>query len=66
MHANDLHLFPTVLEKNRGPEEGKKKLWNNMIFDNFFAFSTTNAFVAFLCINPELKRILRTDFESSF
>jgi len=47
--------------KNRGPEEGKKRLWNN-----FFAFPTTYAFVAFLCINPELKRILRTDFVFSF
>merc|ERR1739846_106465 len=68
MHANDLHLFPTMLKtfyKNRRPEEGKK-LWNNIIFHNFFAFPTTYAFVAFLLINPELQRILRTEFESSF
>ena len=26
MHANDFHLFPTVLEKNRRPEEGKEAL----------------------------------------
>jgi len=52
--------------KNRRPQEGKKKLWNNIIFHNFFAFPTAYAFVAFLCINPELKKILRIVFVSSF
>ena len=65
MHANDLHLFPTVLEKKEDLKK-EKKLWNNIIFHNFFAFPTTYAFVAFLLINPELQRILRTEFESSF
>jgi len=53
--------------KNRRPEEGKKKLWNNILFHNFFAFLLlTYAFIAFFCINPELKRILRTNFVFSF
>jgi len=51
--------------KNRRPEEGKK-LWNNIIFHKFFAFRTTYAFFAFLCINPEVRRILRTNFVTSF
>jgi len=53
--------------KNRRPEEGKKSFG---ITYSFITFSLsqllTYAFVAFLCINPELKKILRTDFVFSF